>query len=440
MFICEVLYVFKIKLKMIKKKILLVVAASLFTTIFRILFPDLYSNDVNIFISWNDFTDTFNNVYNTDCFCNYPIVGLLFSSGILKFFNNDTFPFLIFLAIFDTVNIFIFYKILLKTKVKKPEYWSIVFAVLPAVWSAGSLWGQIDNIGLSFILLLVLMILHLDFDTQKRNKTWLFYMGIIMSLALLLKQLTVFTILPLFFLIITLIIKEKQNKLLTFSYICLIILGLLFPIIIFDLWLKFPSNYISHIEKIVLYGSNHMDKISGNGINIWMLLNRDMWSSSLTPFYHSLTPKNTGRLLFLVLSALTGLLLFLNVFSSSTKATKKTIVLNFILYICLINISFNLFLSGTHERYLFYFYPIMLLYILIKHKNKYDIEKSLLFSLTIIGNVIYAAFIIGMLLNLRYKDSHITLLFFHLIFYFILLKDFIQNTSGFSNIKKLFSY
>jgi hypothetical protein len=232
---------------------------------------------------------------------------------------------------------------------------------------------------------------------------------------------------PLSFLVLATILVYNDFKLFpSLKYILLCTFFVLLPIFLFDLWLNVPSEfYFSHLERVFLTGSDHMNKISGNGFNIWILLDRDMWSSSEIPFFYNFTPKGIGLKLFILVLLLLTYFLLINNKNNWKGSFNKNLLISFLFYLAMINLSFNIFLSGTHERYLFHFYPYILIALLTLQK-----KDSIVFC--IIASGVYGFFVLSVLLPTGYDVGHQftllihSILFLHLIYVFSKLKYVIQ--------------
>ncbi len=414
----------------------------------RLLFPTTYHHsDMDIISSWSNYSVLLKEIYTTDCYCNYPFIGLFFSTGLLKLFGNSIFLYLIFLAFIDSINVLLLYLIFKKTAIRNAASSAGIIGLLPSSWVGGGLWGQIDNIGLLIILVLILFLLTLDLKRAKVTSRYfavkIGIIGIVIGVGLLTKQLLVFTLFPISIFISIFIFALYRNNLKQLGPLLLFfMISIFLPIIIIDYWLILPESiHISHLERVVLKGSSHMNKISGNGFNMWMLSNLDMWSSSKIPFLYSLTPMIAGILIFLINSLVLVIIFILkNIFVSVDS--NKTIISDFLLLIALFNLSFNLFLTGTHERYLYYFYPIIFVYFLITNDNDMLRFKSnkLEFGLSIIGSILYGSFVLLVLTEHRYHQSYIMLFIYHFILYGVLAKIFFKGFKYQKSIEKLRSH
>jgi hypothetical protein len=141
--------------------------------------------------------------------------------------------------------------------------------------------------------------------------------------------------------------------------------------------LQVPSDYHGSGYLFVWLGggSGHGNVISGNGFNIWMFLGRDMWSSSHEAFYcfqlrgHELclTPFGSGLVLYggfvLALATLYFALLLRALHDGKFDDEMQMcfVVAALMLYLAQVNLGFNVLLTGTHERYLYFCFPFLIL-------------------------------------------------------------------------------
>ncbi|MEI6290519.1 MAG: hypothetical protein WCP19_08810, partial [Chloroflexota bacterium] len=123
----------------------------------------------------------------------------------------------------------------------------------------------------------------------------------------------------------------------------------------------------SHLLYIWKEGTFQAGIISGNGFNIWILTAGDMWGSSHTPFISSIpfsNPYFLGEIIFMILTGTFCLSLFLwlwNRWKNGNHLLDREALINFILLIAVFNLGFNVFLTGTRDRYLFHFYPLIII-------------------------------------------------------------------------------
>lgn len=380
----------------------------LFPFIIRLLFPDIYHHfDVGAFNEWIPYTHPFSDVYQTSCYCNYPIVGMLLSSGVMDLLGGSITAFLLFLSFFESLNVLLFYVLLKKLNVPYSGCLAFIFMVLPSTWSGGALWGQIDHIGLTWIFLLIILIhtIYEKLQQQEPKVTSFIYfaIGLLSYLTLFTKQLMVFPLLPVMaaLLLILFSIKGYKNKMIAFLMMAG---GVIIPFFAVEAWLSTDAQYtFGHYQRILTTGSDHMDIISGNGVNLWTLFYQQLEHPSTQPFLAGITPKHLGVFLFFV----TGVWFTIQYIWKNTvaSATFKTGWL--CLFIAAFNLGFNVLLTGTHERYLFYFYPFLLIAYVTLNK------KYIRFSLTdkwffFASSVLYGMFVLSILNKwLKVNDQHV---------------------------------
>lgn len=387
----------------------------LFPVLFRILFGSTYhSFDVGTFNEWIAYTHPFQTVYQTDCYCNYPIIGLLLSTGMMKIMDNYLFFFL-YLAFFESINVLLFYKLLSSWKIKRKRLYSLLFMVLPSTISGGALWGQIDHIGLTFLFLLLILLSHLfqQSEAKKQASWWLFpLIGSLFYLALFSKQLLVFPLFPIGIAFLFLIFRFCNTKQLLSAFL-LALSGFLVLMIPVEWWLSYPQNgHFTHYQRILESGSDHLDIISGNGITIWQFFYSELEHPSTEPFGLFLSPKTTGIIITCVMSCW----IFYHYFKKVRYSTEISFQIGLIcLVLALFNLSFNLFLTGTHERYLFYFYPFLILAFagLSKHNLIFNTFDKMLFF---IGSISYGIFVLAILKGwLKVDGAHVNTIYHKLL-------------------------
>ncbi len=409
----------------------LLFAACILPLTLRLLFPDTYHHyDVHTFQQWGDFHDNMKDLYLTECYCNYPYLGMLLSTGLIRLLGDAVFPFLVVLSFVDMLNILILYRIFRKLGCSKPALWAGIIGLLPAVWVGGALWGQIDTIGQTFLLLLTVVIIqHLRSGEHKAIYFVLY--GLLFSACILTKQLLLFPLAPIGVFLLTHLV-QSANWMNTLRLVTLGVLFFLLPIAIIDSYVSIPGNYAwSHLEKILLEGSDHMDEISGNGFNIWMLFYDNMGAASTDTLIIT-SPKKLGLLMFV------GLFLFVTIrqiqfLRSDSEWKDRLIVLLF--FFVLINLGFNLFLTGTHERYLYHFYPFMGVLIFTGMNRHPSLFSKLDFGLLIFGGILYGAFVFGILQQYHHSKplfreliAHRILLVFYLLYFARLSWQYLRFT------------
>jgi hypothetical protein len=404
--------------------------------VFRIIFPNTFHHyDVTTFVEWGNSVNPFREVYLTSCFCNYPILGMFLSTGILKLLDFNVFYFLIFLCFIDSINVLLCYLIMRLIKIPNSLFWSGLIGLSFSSWIGGAQWGQIDNIGQLFILTLLILIyffIQTDFKQKNSINLLIIPIGLLISILILTKQLLIFPVaIILIFLFCFLFVYS--SKIQFFTYLLTLICVIIFPIFLFDWWLYIPEKYIfSHFEKIFSEGSEHINSISGNGFNIWMLFYNDQNSSATDTIFLNMSPKNIGLFLFLIVNFWTIYLSFNFVKKMKENLDKKSIFVFLLGLFSFYNLAFNLVLTGTHERYLYHFYPYLILFFLYLFYYRKNDLKFVHFDLilAIIGSLIYGFFVFCILK--KYLDSisfHRFLLLFHLLLIWRINVNLIQLQS-----------
>lgn len=382
------------------------------------IFPDLYHEyDLSVFQKWAKAWELgWQNIYINCATCNYPILGTFFSGGLFSLIDFKNIAkvinrFRYYLAIIDALNVLIMWMILARLKVKNAQFWAGLIGLLPSSWIGSSVWGQIDNIGQLFLLTFVLLIIF--FNSKERNAA-MYYLflaasGILLSLMLLTKQLVYFSVLGLAIVLAVNIVLYSRTSGKIITSMVMVAVFVILPILIVDANLQLVAPYRSHIQYILDTGSNHGDTISSLGLNVWALFTRDALGNSHDPLTIStltlqgVTPYGAGMVLF---GALNIVILFLFVrdvysnFGRNEKVLNERQVLSAILYISMVNAVFNFALTGTHERYLFYFFPLILIASL-----GYRNHLSLTFS--ILGAVLYGIYLYGYLGGYIHRESQV---------------------------------
>lgn len=401
-----------------KYHLLIFVVGVLISTVLRGIFVGFHHEyDVYTFAQWAPALEEFKSVFTTDCFCNYPLLGLLFSSGAINFFGGSITAFLFYLSLIDALNVVLVYILLKRFNFQPALFWAGIIGLLPSSWVGGALWGQIDTIGQSILLLyLILLCLHL---TSEKGKRFLlpFLLGVLLSIALLTKQLLLFPVLTFAFLTTLIWLCERTGFLLK---LVSALVGLLLPILVIDFYLILPESvHFSHFEKIFTEGSEHVNFISGNGFNIWMLFAHDMNESSTAIWLLGLSPKTMG----ILLTGIVSIWMFFRFWIETKSLQKLSLIPRFLLTYSIIFLAVNLFFSGTHERYLYHFYPFLIAGLVLINASRLTIY------LTLFAAICYGLFVLGVLNKLHLNHWFYTeywahricfiihfILFLHLVF------------------------
>lgn len=400
----------------------------LVSPILRILYPGVrYGYDVTTFVEVGFYANSIKDLYNGELFSNYPFIGLLSSTGLLKLLNNDIGQYLIALSFIDLINVILVYFILKNLNVKYSGIWSFVIAMIPSTWAGGAIWGQIDNIGQGLILAIVLTLCIFNRKQLvfKKFNFLLIIIGLLFSAALLTKQILLFSLLAIFPLIIQLmLIHTRFNTLRFLKKLLLFGVIIIAPIIVIDSWLNLPAeNPWSHLQTVYFKGSEHMNKISGNGFNIWVLFFNDLLYDSSTTLFLFFSPKVIGLIIF----SLVFIHLTYHFFTQNNQSESKKSLINFLWYLALVNLSFNIFLTGTHDRYLYHFYPFLIIAVIAAEKELNILIKNKELYIIMLGACLYGAFILSILLMIQPAYSNKLLAIFHFLLFVYLFIHFTSN-------------
>lgn len=378
------------------------VLAAIFPFGLRLALPGVYHRyDVQTLASWIPFTHPFRSVYLTDCFCNYPIIGLASTTGVLRAFGGDVWGYLLVLAAFETLNVVLVYVILSKLRVGHPGWWTLVFAVVPSTWAGGALWGQIDHLGLSCCLVVVACLVLLP-DAGRYGRPALgFLIGLAGYCGLFLKQLMVFPLaaLALAFLVLAWTLARGRWVVLFAGG-----LGVVLPFLAVEAWVRRGPEYaFTHYQRVLATGSDHMNSMSGNGPNLWILGN-DMGAPAINSVLGPLSAQQVGLAAFAVLAVVLTVAWLRTVLRLDETAARIGVTAA---YVALFNAAFNLVLTGVHERYFFYGYPFLLLALALSVRR--GVLRRIDLAMFGIGASTYGLFVLAILQGwLKVGGEHVT--------------------------------
>ena len=402
-----------------------------------------YESDINTFVEWQiSLNDSLANIYLACPSCNYPFLGTLLSAGVFQVikavsptldFETYAQLFQYLLSFIDAINVLFAYFVIRALGIPRSLFWAGLIGLLPSSWAGSAVWGQIDGITQFFILAFLLWQLAFLAGHDRRPfriSPGLYVAGSSFFLACLLltKQLALFSVPVLACMTLAILYLRARNNFLALSsaLAVLVAIGIVLP----DVFLNVEAGYLSHLHYILAGGgSAHGDKISGNGFNIWMLLGRDMWSSSSEPFVGSLTPKAAGVFLFLAYEIIlfgTALRWFGKRLANLPTVPHKELFLTFVFLLALTNLSFNVLITGTHERYLYHFYPYMLIAYLGFRQTA--ARSKLLPAAILFGSVFYGRFVWGVLRPEAANIPHELVAAFHLWLLVFLTIVFMRQT------------
>jgi hypothetical protein len=183
------------------------------------------------------------------------------------------------------------------------------------------------------------------------------------------------------------------------------------PVILIDLSLELKAPYFSHLQYVLATGSKHGEVISSAGFNIWVFFTEDLPGSSRQPLFlragshtlFSIAPYFAGILLFLGINVFL-IYVFARGVRSAFAQSHRAFVVNSLLYFSLVNLSFNLALTGTHERYLFHFYPFILT-VCLSILNRAPLFNGFMLTALITAALLYGAFLFAYLNRWVLTDS-----------------------------------
>jgi hypothetical protein len=402
------------KNKSIPQSILLILGVST-SALLVIAFPDSYHHgDVHLLMEWAQrWNQGWTEIYNTCLGCNYPILGLFSTAGVLGILFRLGAPdpvqaYRLLLAVFDGANVILIFLLLREFKIKSAALWAGIIGVSLSSWAGGAVWGQIDGVSQFLLLLVLLWIVKYNLSARLPFALYLAVCSALMAAMLLMKQLNLFSVLSLEFLL-TVHIFTGRKRLPAAGYWILHLLLLFVFIFWWDLPLNINGTDLSHLQIVWSARSTVGSLLSLNGINLWVLLDRSMLSSSAVPLisnspfeiFRLITPASVSVFLLLavvtVLSASTGWMAAKRA-RSGARFLDRELLLNFILHLAIVNLAFNVLLTGTHERYLYHFYP----YILLAWLGLGGFDRRFpeaLSVLLVFGANLYGFFVLGVLIG-----------------------------------------
>jgi len=404
----------------------LLAAGLLFSLLIVISMPDFYFHlDMETFWKWAQIWKVdWTHIYVACPACNYPILGMFSSAGLMAMlsglgYDRAAFTYRLFLSIIDGLNIYLIFWILKRLEVARPAYLAGIIGISISSWAGGAIWGQIDGIGQLFILLTLTGLVYKNTVNRLNPKyVWLFPIlsAILMACILLTKQLAFFSTFSIGLLLAADILFSCRTWKSFLLQTALVTGSLLASVSIWDLFLKLKPPYFSHLLYILQEGVFQSGIISGNGLNIWMLLGRDMWSSAYIPLFAGFplaSPYLLGELLFLLFGGIITLSLGLTLkiqYQSGEKFLNHETLLNFILHLALVNLCFNVFLTGTRERYLFHFYPYAIL-AWAGLAGYSQLFSKRIFSILVLSANLYGLFVLQILSTIDFGIGTTTHLF-----------------------------
>jgi hypothetical protein len=329
--------------------------------------------DLEVFLKWTQPIHGVRRLY-LDSLTNYPLLGTLVFAlplqvivgplGVRSFEEIARLYKWSHLPI-DAVNVALLAAILRTLGVRRALLAALVLFLLPSFWADGALWGIGDNLSQLFLLLGLLSLARLliaeDGRTQARDLLWFSLAAGSLCLGSMTKQLFYFSLPGL-----------GVGLLLAARAVCkrhagagsrLVAVGLasgVVPLVLVDAWLLLPPGYHSHLAFVWLQRSSHIDDLGQSGLSLWSFISGR--GSSLAPFAFGLSYKQAGLLAYGAAMGALSLFWLRPVLrpDESTRLEGRDLLVLLSLYLGLINLAFNVFLTGTHQRYPVHAYPFLL--------------------------------------------------------------------------------
>lgn len=268
-------------------------------------------------------------------------------------------------------------------RLRRPWLIGLILFLIPSNLAGGSIWGQIDNISLSFCLISSMAMikswssLHMSKSNLKAI-AWLILAAISLPVFILIKQTSIFSapyFLVLFIITVIKFWQKDQIKSLGYIFAVLIIFGI--TLYTFDHIFSVPQGFFGSSYYYMWAGgrSSYGHYISANGFNIWVFLRPDPSISADVPFsllwdrdiMLNVPPYSFGItlyllwMIFLFITTVWAIRTFYKKLFIAFSENQPKLMAFLFLYYGLSNLGFNIFLTGTHERHLYIGYPFILL-------------------------------------------------------------------------------
>ncbi len=368
------------------------------------LFPNTYHRgDLMAYARWADCLEAFGPrtylecaAYRPESPLGYPAVGLWLSGGAvqgMRLLAENVFGGTLdaattdalvrfYLAIFAALDFLLLAWLARLMRFQRPVLAAFLLMLLPWMAVGGVLWGQLDGISLAGALL-ALIALWQAWRAASQQRAgpaglWLLLAALVLAGFVLVKQLNTFA-LPFFLFLLALTLwsfwRDLGGRGVAVALAALLVALIAFRLL--DSRFALPPGAFGSTYWHGWQVSPHGDVISGNGFNLWILLGRDMWSSSREPFtalrlggwQQELTPYHTGIVLYALLLVFLFVTAFLTVRPLLARGAvarladdgQAALLALLVLLLGLTQLGFNVLLTGTHERYLFLGYPFLIL-------------------------------------------------------------------------------
>lgn len=405
--------------------------------------------DLGVFRQWAEAWEMgWQSLYVNCETCNYPLLGSYFSGGWMASIDLKNVArvinrFRYYLAVVDGLNVLAVWFILTRLQIKNAPLWAGVIGLLPSSWIGSSVWGQIDGMGQFLILLFFCLLIVFNAKPRPAWQAYLYFplAAFLLALMLLTKQLIYFSMGALGLILLVNIIRLLRSLQAFLLYAVPAAAAFLLPIILVDAALQLKPSYVSHLHYILATGSQHGDTISSLGFNIWVFFTKDLLGSSRLPLQVGsislapISPYSAGLTLFAALNIML-FIIFLRDLRRQNNPGMTTFntgqVISALFYFSLVNLTFNLTLTGTHERYLYHFYPFILMACLSLLGHSRFIDRTLLISL-FAGALFYGAYLFFYLYGVLRPTNQPMIqvaAVVHLSLYVYLLYSWIRNSTS----------
>jgi len=377
---------------------------------------------------------------------NYPIIGALATSWLAKLirlitphltsyfaFSGFAFTYRAALAIFDSANACLMAILARQLGFRFPHLVALLIFLLPSTWVMGACWGQVDNVSLLFFLLSSVLYVHVSKSIQnKSSKILLLYPAFVFSILLFLctKQTFIFTAIVLGVLSVLsgFSVFKTFSKRITMLTVGAASLFILFFLII-DHWFILPPPYRSHLMYVFSVAperSTGYFMLSKNGFSVWNFMQIFNPNSAFITIFAGLTPWFVGRFI----AALFLLATLCCVVAHSLFGSVQDLegVRMGIFLAAFINLPFNLFLTGLHERHLYLFYPVILItFYAIKDRVRNEFQFRLILASLIVGAFFYGLFAYSLISSFwQWKQRLLWVSAYHIFLFCCLLMVWVR--------------
>ncbi|MDP6908289.1 MAG: hypothetical protein QF371_02230 [Flavobacteriales bacterium] len=252
---------------------------------------------------------------------------------------------------FDFLTLIVVIHILKRTN--KPAMGFLVFFLNPAFWYNTVIWGQVDTMHTFFVLAALIY-------SERGHWRW----ALVLMLIAINFKLQAIVFLPLVLVLSLPFIREQGWRILAKQSLVLIGVQLLIlaPFIV-------SGNFIQSAQALLTRSVDHYPVLSRNAFNFWHFLVMDPYNYPDARTVMHVPLKFWGLAMFIIASSMVMLPLFLAVNNRAFKNLKRNERLGTIFQVAaLVTLSFFLFNTQMHERYI---HPAVLfsgLFMILTHR------------------------------------------------------------------------